>query len=102
VASIAVDGTSVYWATSAAVMKVPLGGGPITTLASGAVGVSRMAVDAVSAYWTYDSGDIMKVPIGGGAVTTLASTQCNLGYIAVDSTSVYYTEPGSVLKLTPK
>ena len=62
--AIAVDATSVYWTNKSSVggvMKVPLGGGSPTILASGqSVGI---AVDATSVYWTYyGSSTVMKAP----------------------------------------
>src|SRR5699024_8147416 len=84
---IAVDSASVYWTTTATVMKVPLGGGSATTLATppSAVGI---AIDSTSVYWTSPvghGGSVMKVPRAGGTSTTLASTGQNPGGIAVDS-----------------
>ena len=43
-------------------MKVPLGGGSPTTLASGQSQPYRLAVDATSVYWTnHASGTVMKL-----------------------------------------
>ena len=46
------DSTSVYWAAGVSVMKVPLGGGTPTTVASGLQNASLIAIDSKSVYWT--------------------------------------------------
>lgn len=115
--AMAVDATNVYWTgrdgTSGTLMKVPVGGGTATTLATSSDMFSALAIDATSAY--VSSADILSVPIAGGAATTLVAGYGANG-LAVDATSVYWTyvmgvdagtlpvesEPGSVMKVTPK
>jgi hypothetical protein len=103
--SIAVDSASVYWIeNSAAVLEMPLSGGPPSILASVPgrfVGIQgALAIDATAAYWAQPGhgvgdGTILKVPLTGGSVTTLASGQCFPGSITVDTTSVYWTTYGT-------
>jgi hypothetical protein len=50
---IAIDGTSVYWATGDKVMRMGLGGGAVTALASG-TDASYIAVNATGVYWLGD------------------------------------------------
>ena len=99
---IAVDGTSIYWATAGGnVMKFAFVGGTPISLVSGATG--SIAVDSTSVYWTNDvAGTVMKISTSGGTPTTLASGPIG-NLIAVDDTSVYFTVGNSqLMKLTPK
>jgi hypothetical protein len=96
-----VDATSVYWTDPEAdtIMKVPLGGGAPTTLATGPA-PSGIVVDATSVYWTtsfYRGASVMRVPLGGGTPTTLATGQNSPPGIAVDATSVYWTNCSTLL-----
>jgi hypothetical protein len=111
VADFAVSDQGVFWTTygEGTVMKVPLGGGPPTILASGYANVtpSGIAVDAANVYWTnYDlAGTIMKVPVGGGSTTVLASGPAFPARIAVRGANVFWATwanhgaDGSVLKV---
>lgn len=115
--SIAVDATSVYWVDNdgrtSTVMKVPLGGGVVTTLASGFGTRSSLdgsanesyptgiAADATSVYWTASgNGAVMKVAVDGTDMTTLVLGQKGPVGIAVDAASVYWTawDDGTVMK----
>lgn len=111
------DATAVYWTTGkgSTVMKVPLEGGIITTLASGHPAWA-IAVDAASVYWSTGSeGSVLKVPLSGGPIITLVSGQSAAAAVAVDATSVYWSSrgtfdsngsltgnSGAVMKLCPK
>ena len=92
---IAVDATSVYW-TNGDVMRVPIGGGELTTLAV-AQTAGPVAVDATSVYWA-DSRGLMKVALTGGSPTMLVST-VGVGFIALDTTNVYYTAGSGIFRL---
>ena len=86
-------------------MKVPLGGGTTTALASGLNFPQEMAIDQSNVYWgNQQAGTLTKVPLAGGATTTLASGIANIEGIAVDSTSVYWADANSgvIVRLTPK
>jgi hypothetical protein len=101
---IAVDATSVYWASNGgSVGKVPLGGGAETQLAQGPSGANNIAVDATSVYWTIaeTTGSIMKVPLGGGASTTIAANQFVPTSLAVDAANAYWTTEANTVVSVP-
>jgi hypothetical protein len=105
---IAVNSTDVYWAEFnyacggtdqpcspglGRVMRVPVGGGTPSVVASRQSGADSIALDATHVYWTnYNEGTVMSVPLAGGKPTTLASGQVAMNDITVDATSVYWTK----------
>jgi hypothetical protein len=112
---LAVDAESVYWLdygtmtgtganatynNDGAVLKAPLAGGSVVTLASSLPAPFNIAIDASSVYWvdsgmTADDGAVLSVPIGGGAIATLVSGQESPLGIWVDATNVYWTNGGT-------
>jgi len=108
---IAVDSTSVYFSVpsttrkpvpppaAGSVMKVPVDGGAVVTLASGRQGLSAaLAVDGPSLYWGEVAG-LMQLPVGGGAPNLMApglaidagpgTTGLRVDDIAVGAAGVY-------------
>ena len=96
VSGIAVDGDSLYWATgsqtpSGNIMRLPLGGGPPSVLATVPGGPEALTIDADNVYVaTLDS--VFKVAKSSGTVERIASGQAGNESIAVDATGVYWLD----------
>jgi hypothetical protein len=94
---LAIDANSIYWGDRGAdssnshILKAPIGGGAISTLAGGQNEVWQLAADGENVYWVDRAGgSIQQVPASGGSVITVASGQVNPWGIAVDASSVFW------------
>jgi len=78
---LVVDATRLYFEANGAIMSMPLGGGPLTTIVPATDSPGAFAIDDASVYWLTDQEDsdggrvarVMKTPLGGGDSTILAS-----------------------------
>jgi hypothetical protein len=98
---IAVDANNIYWANSIgnAVMKMPVGGGAGTVLASGQTGAGYLVIDLNNVYFV-TGGTIAKVPIGGGSTTVIVPSSVT-GTLITDplSSYIYYGSGGNLKKV---
>jgi hypothetical protein len=89
-------------------MRVPVGSGAASTLASEPDVIGALVVDMANVYWgAWDIG-LKSMPLAGGTPTEPAPCQFPSG-IAVRDASLYwvnshnaYSDDGSVMRLTPK
>jgi hypothetical protein len=104
---LAVDATSVYWnnvgpKSRPGLMKAPIAGGTVTTMAA-PIHATDLAVDGARLYWTdYEAGAVMSVSIDGGTPTVVADRQRDPNAIALDGTSIYWAnlgDGGAILKV---
>ena len=88
---VTIDSANLYVGASAGITRVPLGGGPATSLTALTRLPIAMVVDASALYWADAAeGTIMRVPLSGGTPATIASGLVDARGIAVDATSVYW------------
>jgi hypothetical protein len=106
-AGLALDSSNAYWTYNDSVLgpllvKAPLGGGSLTTLAT--VFPGAVAVDATNVY-VWSNGSLVSVPIGGlpdgGAPNIMVANAGNGGTlineIAVDAANIYWSGPAGVM-----
>jgi hypothetical protein len=97
------DATNVYWTSGPEILKVPIQGGDVQTLATAQGTTLGIAVDAANVYWTSGTaGTVMKVPIEGGTPTAVAEGQGLPWSIAVDGGYVYWNSTegtGSLVRM---
>jgi hypothetical protein len=103
---VVVDATSAYAFNSASTsaVKVPIAGGPPTTILQGAAIDKLLAVDVASLYW-FNSGDrriYSALTDGTGPSALSTPIGSNLGPVAaikVDATGIYYAIGEGVFRL---
>jgi len=98
---VTADSTHVYWTNQGqwtgtkdvggGVVRMPLGGGTISTVATNQDAPHGVVVGGVNVFWFNNSNprSVVMAPIGGGTPTTLQSGPA--GAIASDSSYVYWT-----------
>jgi hypothetical protein len=105
---LAIDSHDVYWTSRSGqhdggVLRVPLDGGAVSTLASVPDLPEAIALDAVNVYTAgYSDGTLLAIPLGGGPITTLASDQTNPSVITLDESNIYWTGSTGLLTRVPK
>lgn len=117
VSVLAVDAISAYWVSLGAIVKAPIGGGPVTVLVkdAGVGNVWGLASDGSHLYWTdrgnyrsddANTGAVRRIPVGGGIVETVASGLRGRPWgIATDATHVFWVinaERGGGIMRAPK
>ncbi len=105
------DTASIYWASSApsAVRKVPMAGGPVTTLIdsgalgafAGAPGPMRVAPDG-HVYWIASQNNVLSIATASASssATVIAQGAAAFSDLAVDANRVYVAVPTSSSILT--
>jgi len=89
---LAIDSSHAYWTTETGLFAVPIGGGSVATLASGAGGAldpNVLAIDSTNAYWGSGAG-LQRTPLDGGSSMMLVASVYPEG-VAVNGANVYWT-----------
>jgi hypothetical protein len=111
---VAVDDTSVYWGNATDFGLGPIvirstpkaGGGPLTDVATGVIGLSDFSLDATRVFWGEGAaepgvGGVRSTPKGGGALTDLLD-DVRAFQLLLEGNNLYVASPdagGRLLKL---
>lgn len=104
-------GGYLYWlqenAGDGKLLRMPIGGGAPTTIATGLVQPDSLRVDDARAYWLAygEHAGIQTVAVGGGAVSTLVAVGAPVPIVqlALGPDHVYYTDgPGGAVRRVAK
>jgi hypothetical protein len=98
--ALAVDATHLYFVYDGALMSVPLGGGPVATVARlpnnlGGPPIAtsgRVVLPDPAATEAGEDYRILSVPVAGGSVLTLASLPTAVSGLGVDGQTVYFID----------
>ena len=101
VREITTDATTVYWANvgTGELKSAPLGGGTVSTLWSGAVGLP-VAVDPNHVFWADSSSDtLMMANLDGSGATAIATGQPSINSITAQGGHVYWISASRVMDM---
>jgi hypothetical protein len=92
---MAVDSQNAYWIDqgNGLVVKAPIGGGPVATLASGQSSPQNIGAQNGRVYWTAN-GNLTSVTADGTSSETIADNYSPFG-VAVDSSGVFWSSIGT-------
>jgi hypothetical protein len=98
------DGKNVYWSDIAlgGVYQSSIGGGAITTLASGLMDPTYIAIDSSHVYTAdFHGGEVYEMTIGtSDSAKKIITTPTPIGIAADDTDSlIYFTSPGSICSI---
>ena len=110
--TLALDSTTVYWVdlgplgtdnfpalNSGSVLKVPIGGGTVTTIASAQSVPFSIIVANGTVYWTEYGlsapGLVVSAPTAGGSLTPLVSGLDDPSALAISGSTIYWTNANS-------
>jgi hypothetical protein len=104
-----VAGAYAYWTTETAIRRVPIGGGPTSTVLDRATARNHLgwlAVDGPTLYFSetgiYDAFGLAKMAADGSGAPTTIATGNNIWNVVLDDTHVYFLAGGRQLLRAPR